>query len=350
MSNPEKPTDTAWVSTRHLQHMMRQAEAAGVPAATLLAATGLSRISLADVDGTIPMSAIEADISTLDQYPASVMAGLQLAREIQPASFGALGLLLQSCTTLADALEAVVRFNGLLSNIGTTTLAFAPGIVEVRWECAAGSPAFRRHASEYVLGAFVMLARLLLPATTDLPRAVQFAHAQPTGTDARRDYFSFFRCPVYFEHHCNAVVIPVDLLKARLPHGDTALKALLEQHTLDLLHARNRPEALQDDIRRLITIMMPSGIPTRDAVATQLGISTRSLHRHLQESGTGFRDILDEVRLQTARQQLREQSDTISDISERLGFSSPQAFLRFFKQNTGVTPGEFRKQEQPNVT
>nr|MBP8852025.1 AraC family transcriptional regulator ligand-binding domain-containing protein [Moraxellaceae bacterium] len=96
MSNPEKPTDTAWVSTRHLQHMMRQAEAAGVPAATLLAATGLSRISLADVDGTIPMSAIEAVISTLDQYPASVMAGLQLAREIQPATFGALGLLLQS--------------------------------------------------------------------------------------------------------------------------------------------------------------------------------------------------------------------------------------------------------------
>lgn len=345
MSVPGKPAVPTWVSTRHLQHMVRQAETAGLAEATLLDAAGLSRARLADADGMIPLSAIEALLTALDQQHAGAMVGLQLAREIQPASFGALGLLLQSCTTLADVLEALVRFNGLLSNIGTTTLAFGPGTVEVRWECAAGSPAFRRHASEYVLGIFVVFARLLLPGHAHLPRAVHFAHDLPAGADPGRDYFSFFQCPVYFGQAFSAIVIPVSLLKARLRHGDTALKELLERHTLNLLKERTLTESLHDDVKRLVCIMMADGTPTREMVAAQLGMSTRSLHRHLQESGTGFRHIMDEVRLETAQQRLLEHTDSISEIADRLGFSSHQAFLRWFRQHTGKTPGEFRKEE-----
>lgn len=334
--------DPAWVSARHFQHILRQAGIAGVPAETLLEAAGLPRTRLQDADGIIPLSAVEQLLAALDRHPAGIMAGLRLAQDIEPATFGALGLLLQSCTTLAEALEALVRFNGLLSNIGTTSLAFGPGSVTLNWHCTAGSPAFRRHATEYVLGSFVVFARLLLPDHAELPRAVHFVHAQPAGTDARRDYFSFFRCPVFFGEATSGVTIPAGLLNARLPHGDAALNALLQQHTLNLLQARSHPSRLQDDVRRLILVMMSRGIPTRDLVARQLGTSERSLHRHLQEAGTSFRALLDDARLDVARQQLAEGTNTVSDVAERLGFGSHQAFLRWFKHLTGMTPGEFR--------
>lgn len=342
MPDAATPPDPAWVSVRHIQHIVRQAEVAGLPAGTLLEAAGLPRTRLQDTDGIIPLSAVEQLLAALDRHPAGIMAGLRLAQDIEPATFGALGLLLQSCTTLADAMEALVRFNGLLSNIGTTSLAFGPGSVTLNWHCTAGSPAFRRHATEYVLGSFVVFARLLLPDHAELPRAVHFVHAQPAGTDARRDYFSFFRCPVFFGDATSGVTIPAGLLNARLPHGDAALNALLQQHTLNLLHTRSRPSCLPDDVRRLILVMMSRGIPTRDLVARQLGTSERSLHRHLHEAGTSFRALLDDARLDVARQQLAQGTNTISDIAERLGFGSHQAFLRWFKHLTGMTPGEFR--------
>lgn len=339
--------DSAWVSARHLQHILRQAGMAGLSAETLLETAGLSLTRLQDADGIVPLTAVEQLLSVLDRHPAGIMAGLRLAHDIEPATFGALGLLLQSCPTLADALEALVRFNGLLSNIGTTSLAFDPGCVTLNWHCTTGSPAFRRHATEYVLGSFVVFARLLLPDPTELPRAVHFAHAQPAGTDARRDYFSFFRCPVFFNEATSGVTLPASLLTARLPHGDAALNALLKQHTLNLLHARSRPARLQDDVRRLILVMMSRGIPSRDLVARQLGTSERSLHRHLQEAGTSFRAVLDDARLEVARQQLAQGSSTVSEIADRLGFGSHQAFLRWFKHLTGMTPGEFRNTPEP---
>jgi AraC-like DNA-binding protein len=351
MSAPDKPASPAWISARHLQHMVRQAVAAGVPADMLLAAAGLPRQPITDADGMIPMAAIESVLAAMDRHPGSAMAGLQLAQEVQPATFGALGLLLQSCTTLADMLNILVRFNGLLSNVGTTTLAFGPGNTTLYWDCVAGSPSFRRHASEYVLGTFVVMARLMLPDHPHLPLAVRFAHAQPPGTSAGRDYFSFFRCPVHFGQDRNAVVIPSALLNIPLAHGDAALKPLLEQHALALLHRRQHPSTLEEDVRRLISLMIIKTIPDRDAVAAQLGISPRSLHRHLQEAGTGFREILDEVRLQMARQHLQDTANSISTIADTLGFSTHQAFLRWFKQHTGTTPGRFRQQESsPHVS
>jgi AraC-like DNA-binding protein len=85
-------------------------------------------------------------------------------------------------------------------------------------------------------------------------------------------------------------------------------------------------------------------VPTKDMVAQQLGLSARSLHRKLEEQGTGYREILDEVRLAIAQQRLRDPAESVSSIAAYLGFHSHQAFLRWYKQNTGRTPGEHRRQ------
>ena len=89
--------------------------------------------------------------------------------------------------------------------------------------------------------------------------------------------------------------------------------------------------------------MIINGVPTKDMVAEQLGMSGRSLHRRLQEPGTSYRQQLDAVRLEFARQRLHNSSDSLNTIAEYLGFASHQAFLRWFKQSTGQTPGEYRR-------
>jgi len=95
-------------------------------------------------------------------------------------------------------------------------------------------------------------------------------------------------------------------------------------------------------VRRLLQALILTGTPTKEAVAQQLGTSTRSLHRRLEAESTSYGEQLDAVRLALAREQLHAPETPIADIAARLGFSSPQAFMRWFKQLVGATPGQYR--------
>lgn len=343
MSTTVKNSAIAWVSVRHLQHIMARGEAAGVAMNEILAAAGLSQASLADADGLIPMTAIESMLSALSRRHEDPLIGLHLASDIQPATFGAIGYICQACNTFGDVLDVVTRYNGLLSNIGTTSIVFLPGTVELCWQCSTGSAEFRRQATEYVLGAFAVLARLLLPEEKKLLQAVNFTHARPGDTERMREYFSFFLCPVYFGKTRASVSLPASALNAKMHHGDAFMKDLLERHALELLRLRTQPSSLPDNVRHLLEATIIDGAPGKEVIAQQLGISTRSLHRKLQESGSSYQHILDEVRLEMACARLNESADSINAIAELLRFSSHQSFLRWFKQQTGATPGEYRK-------
>jgi len=333
-----------WVSARHLQHALARAEAAGLRLDELLAEGGLSKAALAETDALVPIQALENMLAAVSARYPDPLLGLHLAGDIQPATYGAIGHIAQACPTLADAIEVVPRYNGLLSNIGKTTLVPLPGAMLVRWDCLAGSEILRRQLTEYVLGSFAVLLRTLLPEQRQLLQAVHFVHARPAKAERVREYFEFFRCPVYFEQPNAGVVIGADAMKMRLHHGDVVLKDLLERHAQNLLKQRQQKASLSEEVRQLVAAMIGRGLPSRDAVAMQLGLSGRSLHRKLEELGSSFREILDAVRLDLAQARLRGEGESLSSISEQLGFRSRQAFLRWYKQATGRTPGEYRRE------
>ncbi|PTU28249.1 AraC family transcriptional regulator [Stenotrophobium rhamnosiphilum] len=333
-----------WVSTRHLQHLVARAESVGVAMDEFLAEGGLNKTQLADSNGLIPIAAIEAMLAAYTRKYTDPLLGLSLASDIQPATFGVLGYISQACTTLADVLDVVTRYNGLLSNIGKTSVAHEPGAVQVNWACLTGSDVLKRQITEYVIGSFSVLLRTLLPEQADLLKAIHFEHSRPANSDTARKYFAFFKCPVYFDKPTSCIVTPSSMLKTKLHHSDSFLKDLLDQHAQNLLKQREQVFSLPDEVKQLVSAMIIDGVPTKDTVAMQLGLSGRSLHRKLEELGTGYREILDEVRLEIALSKLKEDAESGSKIAEYLGFSSHQAFWRWYKQMTGKTPAEHRKE------
>lgn len=80
-----------------------------------------------------------------------------------------------------------------------------------------------------------------------------------------------------------------------------------------------------------------------DTLAAELGISRRQLNRTVQRIyGKSFREKLQEVRLEAARELLLGGMH-ISEIAERLGYSSSSNFSVFFKRAAGITPSEYRR-------
>jgi AraC-like DNA-binding protein len=100
---------------------------------------------------------------------------------------------------------------------------------------------------------------------------------------------------------------------------------------------------LTDQVRRLMATS--TGIfPSEQQIAETLGLSSRTLRRRLADEGTGFRHMMDDARLELAKEHLSRTRLTITEIAERVGYSSVHSFHRAFKRGTGQTPGFYRNQ------
>jgi|GEM_PF-261779 len=335
-----------WISARHLQHFIARGEAAGFDVDALLHESGIAPGLLSDEEGLVPVALIEATLESMAQQKRSQLFGLQLALDIPPATFGVLGLLTQSCPTFGDVLTVVTRYNGLLSNIGHTSVHYSPGRVHVRWQCLAGGARFRQHATEYVLASFVVLGRALLRNGQLDPEQVRFAHSAPSHAAMMSEYQSAFRCPVYFDTPQNEVILSRELLDAPLHHADSALRHTLQRYADELLERRHQPALMSDEVSRLIASLFELGTAGAEAVAAQLGISVRHLYRKLSEEGVTYKVLLDRVRLEKAKQRLGDSNDTMEVLAEALGFQSRQTFMRWFKSATEITPGQYRLTQQ----
>jgi AraC-like DNA-binding protein len=80
-----------------------------------------------------------------------------------------------------------------------------------------------------------------------------------------------------------------------------------------------------------------------DAVAAALHMSPRTLQRRLEQSGTRYSEVLDDVREAQARAWLSDRTLSLGEIGYRLGFSDLATFSRAFKRWTGKPPGTWRR-------
>ena len=60
-------------------------------------------------------------------------------------------------------------------------------------------------------------------------------------------------------------------------------------------------------------------------------------------TGKTAKDYINDRMLVAAKRLLADDSLSITQVSQALGFEYPQHFVRFFKARTGVTPSEYRK-------
>ena len=78
-------------------------------------------------------------------------------------------------------------------------------------------------------------------------------------------------------------------------------------------------------------------------VAEELNLSVSYLsHTFKQQTGTGFADALNNIRLEHAAQLLRETNLTVQNIAQQCGYTGAAYFSRVFKKQYGITPGQYR--------
>lgn len=123
------------------------------------------------------------------------------------------------------------------------------------------------------------------------------------------------------------------------------------QHLLQLCEAemvqRTRVRSLGERITHLLGPLLNGGRePDLEDVARHLQLPTWTLRRRLAEEGTGFRELLNDTRRDLAETYIRDTALAFGEIAYLLGFASAEAFQRAFKRWTGLTPGDYRRNQR----
>ncbi|WP_026524953.1 MULTISPECIES: response regulator transcription factor [unclassified Butyrivibrio] len=77
-------------------------------------------------------------------------------------------------------------------------------------------------------------------------------------------------------------------------------------------------------------------------VAEKVYVSHWHLSKLLNSTGKSFSDVLNEIRIENAKELMEDSSLHIADISDRVGFADTAHFSRVFKKYTGMSANEYR--------
>ncbi len=82
-------------------------------------------------------------------------------------------------------------------------------------------------------------------------------------------------------------------------------------------------------------------------IASHTGVSAIYLNRIFKLStGKTLSEYLNDYRISQSLPMLEDTSETISSISQAVGYSDVRSYIRFFKKFYGMTPSEYRKKHR----
>jgi len=265
--------------------------------------------------------------------------GLSAATCWHPTYFGTMGYAMLVSKSLRVSLERLIRFHRVISdaNFG-----------ELHEDRNAGALVFTlkyQKESHYSRGredaalAWLM-SSLRVNFQKDLaPVSVHLTHPKP---DCKGKYYEFFRSPVHFNSSLCRLALPLDVVDRILPSGNEELAKFGEQAMTAYLASLDKGTRITH-IKKIIIDNMPSGNVTVDQVAGELGINSRKLQRILQKKGTTFLSLLNETRMDIAKDYIRDKNIDLTEIAFLLGFAELSTFSRSFKRWTGKSPIQYRK-------
>ncbi len=259
------------------------------------------------------------------------LAGLDIGLGLQVGHLDSAGMLLVSCDTLHDGLEALVEYAPVVGDGGEFFLAEEGDHLLLSYR-----PEYRVRVNERVEAVMASLVRLTGWSTGDAfqPDTLAFTH-QPMTDEAR--YYERLGMKVIFGAGQNSLRFHQDQGALPLIQANSALRDHLRQladHTLEALGH----QSLSNQVAGLVRQYPGCG---KERIAAELHMSGRHLTRLLAEEGLSFK-VLRERELHRLATALLHSGESVAAVSAQLGFSEEAAFSRAFRRWEGVSPSRYR--------
>jgi len=194
----------------------------------------------------------------------------------------------------------------------------------------------------------LMLRKFLLdmvPGLKNIP--ISFAHSQHSSTEYYEK--SFGESPT-FNAKESSIIIPNTIWNLENIHYSPMIHQQAMQDCKTLKENSNSLTSIGQRVYQILLAASTNGsILTLGEVAERLNVSPRTLTRKLKKGDSSFRELQSTVRMELAKQQLKETTKPIKHICAMAGFNNMSAFSRAFRRYSNLCPNEFRQQSMTAV-
>ena len=280
-------------------------------------------------------------ISTLEKLHLANKTNIvfKLAKKTDISFFGSLGFALMSCSNLEESAKLLIRYQSLtdINGISLKYLNTEQGSI-IRLNINIGNPLQKRIISELVLSQIIHIGKTITGGLELNKTQVRFKH----DGDYSNEYKQLFKVDVSFNNDSNELFIPFKLNSINVTSYNKSANILFQNECERLLKDLNSVENFSSTTRRML-LNAGDNFPNINNIAFSLNMSESTLRRRLDEEGTNFRRICDEVRNVLACNYLENTSLTINEIAMLLNYSEPASFRRAFMRWNKVAPNDYRK-------
>jgi AraC-like DNA-binding protein len=329
----------------YLHRLLETLRGRGHEVDSLLAELGVAPEATIDPNGWVALPTFAQALHRGAELARDPGLGLELGLSLKPTAHSWYGYALMTAATVRQACELGIRFLDVRLTPWRVTL-FTEGDTAVmqfeeRYELA---PSRQLMVDAFLAGAVRMaeflhgqsLARSELEFYATFPRPAyypRFADRLPR---------TYHDCPVMQARHPAAWLDRPILLADR--HTNHEAVRVLEQalHTIE-------PDDWVASTRAMLTDRR-NGYLDLDAGAAKLGLSSRSLRRHLRARGTTYRELREAARREAATSLIATGRSSLEVIARQLGYGDVAAFSRAFQRWTGESPATYRQRSRLDAT
>jgi AraC-like DNA-binding protein len=302
--------------------------------AALLRSVGLAADALDRSHGRIAYRVLGLLLHAAERQTHHPQLGLVAGRLCRLEDLGDLGEIVRHSDCVAAALEALVAFQHLHGEGGLLFFARRGAIAELGYAIYYPGIEGASQIYDYMLASMHGFLRELCGPTWQASE-VFVPHRRP---DSVNHYRLLFKTQPHFDSELCALRFPAYWLDRRVECAAAPRCAAAIGRAL----RADKPDFIQR-VYRALRLALIRGKTSGDDVAQMLSMHRRTLNRRLRARGATFQSVLDDVRLEVARQLLVESDAALDDIAAALGYAGVSGFMRRYKDRTGMTPASARR-------
>lgn len=331
--NPEEYS----VSIEYAPLLVTMLERYGVSKEQLLAGAA-EPPNLRDPGARLPLQDFVDIVRRAIKLSGAPWLGWDFGATLTLSSHGFLGYAAMSSETLRDAVELAVKFFRTRTTVVDLQLKVEGDTAILQLDELVALHDIQPFVVESLFSSFHFMGLKLL-GEVPMDGELRFAFPEP-------DYYERMKplipVPVLFDCAYNQMRFPASRLDQRLRFADPRLAKMAEAQCEQEMANIKSPPKLLNQVRRII-LAQSGRFPSVDEAASDLHMSSRTLKRKLQQLGTSYQTILDDLRKGLAVEYLTQTEITVDDIAVQLGYSDASNFARAFRRWTGRSPSDYRR-------
>lgn len=336
IQNKEIASNELFATNKFIQDLCLIANSVGMSKEYFAQAIGLSIECIDEPQGVISLHYIVKSYAVLLEHTNDELLGIQEKKLPK----GLIALMIKSASaekTLSSALADIIHVNQVCRSPIDSNIIIEDDIVRWQFKLETKNPNFSLFA--YTMLTCMANKTLSMLLKKDVPLLyASFVDSAPINVC---DYQFLYSCPIKFNQEYNELVFDKVWLSKPILCIYNEVKTQLKV-PLSITNYTFNSLGLIKQIKGVIALSPQNQFPTQNELASQLGMSVRTMQRKLESENSNYMAIKDEFRYKKAIFYLDYTNKNLDYITERCGFSEVASFTRAFIRWQGCTPSKYQ--------